>query len=374
MIKRTSLWAATVTAMALNAAAWGQQLAETNTPVSTPPGNTNPASTADGLAQWQHWPDSDIHPNDGVVFGVAVDPTTGDLFIVHKNSPNTWGGPAEIYKSTDQARTFSKANNTIIGSSLSAYHYNFDSTGRRMAFFLVGSPASGGMSIDGGVNWTPFAVDPKKRGFEGGVVDWDDTGKTCLAVCHESPTVALSHDAGATWQELDGFTSPVGIFDSRTLVVGGAQDHSLQRSTDGGATWTKVGDAPVTIRKIESIVNFKGVGYLATPQGLLASKDKGATWQPYGNPVDISGPSKKFRPQGPFFGADEKHIVLVGTDGVFQTKDGGEHWSKAAPFPAEILAHKPAFEESFAWDPVHNIVYACVRQVPALSCRLPPQN
>jgi photosystem II stability/assembly factor-like uncharacterized protein len=357
--------------LVLSAMAHGQDTSTTNAPTATSPGAP---ATADGLAQWQHWPDSDIHPSDGVVFGVAVDRTTGDLFTVHKNSPNTWGGPAEIYKSTDQARTFTKATNTIIGSSLSAYHYNFDSTGKRIAFFLVGSPASGGMSIDGGVTWTPFGVDPKKRGFEGGVVDWDDTGKTCLAVCHESPTVALSHDAGVTWQELDGFTSPVGIFDSKTLIVGNATDHSLQRSTDGGATWTKVGDAPVTIRKIESIVTFNGVGYLITPQGLLASKDKGATWQPYGKPVNISGTQNKFRPQGPFFGADEKHIVLAGTDGVFQTEDGGEHWIKVASFPAEVSAHKPAFEESFARDPVHNIIYACVRQVPALYCQIPVRS
>ena len=373
MIKQTCAWAVMVMTVFLTLmVADGQEVAATNTPAMPTSGaSTTPA--LDGLAQWQHWPDSPINPNDGIVFGVAVDRTTGDLFIVHKNSPNTWGGPAEIYKSTDQAKTFTKANNTIIGSSLSAYHYNFDSTGKRMAFFLVGSPASGGMSIDGGVNWAPFAVDPLKRGFECGVFDWDDTGKTCLAVLHESPTVVLSHDAGATWQTLAGFTSPVGIFDSKTLIVGD-KDHALQRSTDGGATWTKVGDAPVTIRRIESIVTFKGVGYLATPQGLLASKDKGATWQPYGTPVNISGPQNKFRPQGPFFGADEKHIVLFGTDGVFQTKDGGEHWAKVAPFPAEVFAHKPLFEESFAWDPVHNIVYACVRQVPALYCQLPPST
>jgi len=360
--------------LVLSATAYGQNASTTNAPTATSPGSTGAPAATDGLAQWQHWPDSDIHPNDGVVFGVAVDRNTGDLFIVHKNSPNTWGGPAEIYKSTDQARTFTKANNTIIGSSLSAYHYNFDSTGKKMAFFLVGSPGSGGMSSDGGANWTPFAGDPLlKRGFECGVFDWDDTGKTCLAVCHESPTVVLSHDAGATWQAFAGFTSPVGIFDSKTLIVG-SKDGTLQRSTDGGATWDKVGDAPVTIRKIESIVTFNGVGYLITPQGLLASKDKGATWEPYGNPVNISGAQKKFRPQGPFFGADEKHIVLVGTDGVFQTEDGGEHWTKVAPFPAEVLAHKPASEESFAWDPVHNIIYVCVRQVPALCCQLPVRS
>lgn len=88
--------------------------------------------------------------------------------------------------------------------------------------------------------------------------------------------------------------------------------------------------------------------------------------------MNISGTQKKFRPHGPFFGADEKHIVLVGMDGVFQTADGGAHWTKVALFPEDILHHTPPGEESFAWDPVHNIIYACCRQVPALCSQLPP--
>jgi len=331
------------------------------------------ANSAEPLAEWKHWPDSNIHPEDGAVFGVAVERTTGDLFIVHKPSAKAWTSPAEIWKSSDQARTFSKANNTLNGVLLSSYAFSFDPSGKRMAFFLM--YGGGGMSTDGGLNWTPFAS-VKPRDFDCGIVDWEGTGKTCLALCHESDPagkLVLSNDSGATWQELGtGFTGPIGLFDAKTLIVG-SKVGSMQRSTDGGATWTKVGDATKADRGIQSVVVFKGAGYLVTSQGLSVSKDKGTTWQPCGSPVNISG-TQKFRPQGPFFGADEKQIVLVGWDGVFQTTDGGAHWTKVAPYPGDypVPPAKGAGVGTFAWDPVHNIVYGCGRSLPTVYCQLPP--
>jgi len=373
-MKRACVWAALVTVVVLSglvARADGQNVAETKAPATAPSGTGSSAAAAGSgvsstpLAQWKHWPESDIHPDDGVVFGVAVDRITGDLFIILKPSAKAWGGKSEIGKSTDLAKTFSKAKNTIDGALLSSYAFTFDPSGKKMAFFLM--YGSGGLSTDGGVNWTPFgSVKPKD--FDCGVVDWDGGGKTCLALTHEAKgLLVLSNDSGATWKELGtGFTSPVGLFDAKTLISGKGRD--LQRSTDGGETWTKVGDAPQADRRIQSVVVLKGVGYLATEKGLLASKDKGATWVPYGNPVDISGAQKKFRPAGPFFGANEKHIVLVGLDGVFQTADGAAHWTKVAPFPESINAG----ESSVAWDPVHNIIYGCCRKAPAVCCQLPP--
>ena len=369
MSKHSRFWAIILAGMSISVVAAEGDI---KTPAA-PTENAGESADANGSAQWKHWPDSNIYPDDGAVFGVAVERTTGDLFIVHKPSAKAWTSPAEIWKSSDQAKTFSKANNTINGVLLSSYAFSFDPLGKRMAFFLM--YGGGGMSIDGGLNWTPFAS-VKPREFDCGVVDWEGTAKTCLALCHESDPagkLVLSNDSGATWQELGtGFTGPIGLFDAKTLIVG-SKGGSMQRSTDGGATWTKVDNAPKMNPGIQSVVVFKGAGYLVTPQGLSVSKDKGATWVLYGTPVNISGMQKKFRSHGPFFGVDERHIVLVGWDGVFQTTDGGAHWIKVAPFPEEI-PHPPAKSgsESFAWDPVHNIVYASARNAPAVYCQLPP--
>lgn len=343
-------------------------MADTKTAATAPSGASgagDSVATAEPLAEWKNWPDSDIHPDQGVVFGLAVDRNTGDLFVVRKPAGKFYGGNCEIDKSTDQARTFSKSKNNIEGAVVSSYAFSFDPTGKKMAFFFV--YGGGGMSSDGAVNWTPF-VQIKPRDFDCGAVDWEDTGKTCLAMTHEDKgLLVLSNDCGATWKELGtGYTCPVGIFDAKTFLA--CKDHDLLRSTDGGNTWVKVADAPTAY--IETIVTFKGVGYAVTRQGLLASKDKGATWAPYGKPVHISGtePLKwpGFLPNGPFFGADEKHIVLVSMDGVFQTADGAEHWTKVAATPEKTSI--------YAWDPVHNIVYACGRGSPPVCCQLPAMH
>jgi len=107
---------------------------------------------------------------------------------------------------------------------------------------------------------------------------------------------------------------------------------------------------------------------LATENGLLVSKDKGATWKALGAPINICNAPNKFRVSGLFFGADENHILLVGMDGVFRTADGGASWKKVAPYPSD----DPGFpmHSCFAWDPVHNIVYAARSGKPALLCRL----
>ena len=61
---------------------------------------------------------------------------------------------------------------------------------------------------------------------------------------------------------------------------------------------------------------------MGTTNGLLVSKDKGASWQPQGAAANVW--------QGPFFGHDEKDIVVVGKDGVFISKNAGETWTRAA--------------------------------------------
>ena len=208
------------------------------------------------------------------------------------------------------------------------------------------------------------------------MVDWEATGTACLAMTHETHGVlVLSTDSGATWKVLGkDFALPVGIFDPQTLLVGNYKI-GLQRSTDGGATWTKVCDLPRTSLSAAyaaegtSIIVYKGAGYLLTENGLLVSKDKGATWTTLGAPVKTCSPPGKFRVSGPFFGADKKHILVVGMDGVFQTANGGADWKKVASYPSS----DPEFpvHSCFAWDSAHNIVYAARAGKPGLLCQLP---
>jgi hypothetical protein len=93
---------------------------------------------------------------------------------------------------------------------------------------------------------------------------------------------------------------------------------------------------------------YKGAGYWLTEKGLISSKDKGATWAPYGGPV-----SAWF---GPYFGGDAKHMVVFGKDGFLETQDSGLTWKVAAPPPPEKELTDKWFS-NVAWDPKGNVFY-----------------
>jgi hypothetical protein len=340
------------------------------------------AESEEPLAEWKSWPDSELHPAKGSVCGMVVDRTTGDLFAAVKPYR------AELWKSTDQGKSFVALKGVIGGLPINSYSFCADPAGKRLAcFFAYG----GGMVTDGGARLTKFGtIIPaeavhcvsmdisrvNRNCFELGVVDWEATGTASLAMTHETHGVLLlSTDSGATWKVLgEDFTLPVGIFNPQTLLAGNCKI-GLRRSTDGGATWTKVCDLPKTslssayAAEGTSIIVYRGAGYLLTENGLLLSRDKGATWTNLGAPIRICRPPNKFRASGPFFGADEKHILLVGMDGVFQTASGGANWRKVAPYPSNDPAFPP--HSCFAWDPVHNIAYAARAGKPGLLCQLP---
>jgi len=99
-------------------------------------------------------------------------------------------------------------------------------------------------------------------------------------------------------------------------------------------------------------VFFAGAHYLGSTNGLLVSKDLGASWQQQGMTVDIW--------QGPLFGRDEKHMLVVGKNGVFTTSDAGRAWKQVAGLkPKEGgFVFTPSWFGCYAWDPVNNILYA----------------
>jgi photosystem II stability/assembly factor-like uncharacterized protein len=139
----------------------------------------------------------------------------------------------------------------------------------------------------------------------------------------------------------------VGAMDATTLIY--SKGEGIHRSTDSGNTWIQVSSANPQTR---IPVLFQGIHYLGTATGLLVSKDKGASWQPQGATVNIW--------QGPFFGRNQKEILVVGKDGVFITMNAGETWSRAAGLkPKERgFVFAPNWFGCYAWDPVNRILYA----------------
>ena len=230
-------------------------------------------------------------------------------------------------------------------------------------------------SLDGSAGWTTDGLHWKRftslgRNWDFGSVDWSSTvPTTIIAAKHETTPpgeVYVTTDGGVAWRRLSIYLngnrdriSMVGALDATTFIY--SNGDGIHRSTDSGITWTNVSSAtPQT----GVPVLFRTVHYLGGTNGLLLSADRGASWQKHGATVNIW--------QGPFFGRDEKEMVVVGKDGVFMTKDAGATWKQVAGLkPREGgFVFSPNWFGCYAWDPVNNLLYASAMGNPVFKIEL----
>lgn len=279
----------------------------------------------------------------GETAGVAVDPTTGDVYMIVTG--------LGIWKSTDQGKTFVRSEGKRVGGRCeTSFSLNFDNAGRRLACFMLDGKCA--WTGDAGATWTPFT--DVGRNWDYAAVDWSAVSvKTIFAALHESGgKVMFSDDGGRTWIKLFediefDKSGGLGIFDATTLVYK-QKGKGIQRSTDAGKTWTKVADHEPVGRLV---VMHKGKAFWLAKDGLLVSTDKGATWTMQGKPIEAS--------IGPFFDpANEKRIVTAGAKGIFQSNDAGETWQLVSKLPAAFdRLPKLGWFTNVAWDPVHDVYY-----------------
>lgn len=279
--------------------------------------------------------------------GVVVNRTNGEVTIKVVG--------LGLWRSSDRGGNWQMIDdNTISGRDETGWATSGDQNapGRLASFSLDGTA---GWTADG-LKWQRFTS--LGRNWDFGSVDWATAvPKTILGAKHEtSPPgeVYLTQDGGVTWRQLaihlsgrPDRLSMAGVLAATTLVYGNGD--GIHRSTDAGGTWTKV--SPVNPQTRIPVL-FRGVHYLGSTNGLLVSKDLGATWQPQGAAVNVW--------QGPFFGRDEKEMLVVGKDGAFLTKTAGADWKQVASLkPKERgFVFTPNWFGCYAWDPVNNILYA----------------
>ena len=279
----------------------------------------------------------------GETAGVAVDPRSGDVYMIVTG--------LGVWKSADAGQNFVRVDGGKVGGRCeTAFSLTTDAGGKRLACFMLDGKCS--WTGDSGKTWNPFT--DVGRNWDYAAVHWSaDKVESIFAALHESGgQVMFSRDGGQSWSKLledaeFDKSGGLGIFDSRTLVYT-QKGRGIQRSTDAGKTWTQVSDRQPIGRLVNQIA---GKAYWLAKEGLLVSTDQGATWTVEGRPVEASiGPYVD--PQNP------RRIVVAGAPGIFQTDDGGENWKLVSPLPPEFeKLPKAGWYTTVAWDPVHNEFY-----------------
>lgn len=272
-----------------------------------------------------------------------------------------------LWRSSDQGKTWQRIDEDhISGRDETGWATSLDqNTPTRMTSFSL--DGSAGWTTDGR-NWKSFSS--LGRNWDFGSVDWAaPVPSTIIAAKHETHPpgeVYVTTDGGITWKKLAIYLgdnrergSMVGALDETTLIY--SKGEGIYRSTDTGATWAKVSSASPQTR---IPVFFRGCHYLGSATGLLVSKDNGLQWQPQGQPINIW--------EGPFFGHDQKEIMVVGNGGVFMTKTAGDAWTHVADLkPKEgNFAFSANWFGCYAWDPLNNILYASAMGNPVYKLEL----
>jgi hypothetical protein len=277
--------------------------------------------------------------------GLIVTPT-GDIFMQTANKG--------ICVSKDQGATWSVvADNKITGRCENGFcfsvAYPYDG---RLALFCYDAQTSGGISLDGGKTWKPFAK--VNRGLQFADVDWNTRDpQTILGVTHEPYFTVLSDDAGKSWRQLFKDQTPtyaMGVIDGRTFTrcIPQKRGGDLELSTDAGQTWTQVADYPVQGRRP---VHYGKNVYWTTSRGVITTTN-GKDWT-------LTGKGAEGAYYGPYFGTSEQEFVVATKKRFLKTEDGGKTWTPIANvYVAPDIFHNADGYCYFGWDAKHNILYA----------------
>ncbi len=132
-----------------------------------------------------------------------------------------------------------------------------------------------------------------------------------------------SMDGGKSWAKLaDGVGGPVDFHQmdaskADPKVIYGVYG-SLQRSTDGGRTWTKMGPVPDGLIDLVASGKDGDTLYAATKGGLFKSIDAGRSWQP-AHVINRPATMVQVSARG------EVYAFIFGT-GLVRADDGGVNW------------------------------------------------
>jgi photosystem II stability/assembly factor-like uncharacterized protein len=244
-----------------------------------------------------------------------------------------------IYRSTDNGNSW--MNTQLVSGTYPAFAIDPLSPSILYA-------ASGGTilkSSNAGAGWSAIYVESRP-----------DRSITNLVVQPSNPNVILagtntgefllSRDYGNSWQLYTTLGASEGIISmffaedsSTTLFVLGSKNN-LYKSTDVGRSWTSIGQSlskypgATTISWITTLQHKPDIFYVATPYGLLTSKDSGTTWEAIQTLVPFGSQPIQLVAVNP----DNQNIlyVMVGNR-LRKSEDGGKTWDAKIVLPTSRI-------------------------------------
>jgi hypothetical protein len=182
----------------------------------------------------------------------------------------------------------------------------------------------------------------------------DPERRTMLAGGHGRPEVHRSIDGGQTWENISsglpggamGEASYPHVIDAGTYLVGAHKGSAsgIFRTTDGGASWTRVFARAVSGPPLRS--GDGNLYWVVEEGGIVASSDDGETWEPLENRAPAGGERR-----GRIVELGDGTWITMGVEHVIVSGDRGVTWQAVGPpFP-----YQP---DGFTYSAVRGAVYA----------------
>lgn len=280
------------------------------------------------------WSPANVGYEDGSGYAFALDPSTpGTMYL---------GSEGGVYKTTSGGTSWTRSNSGINRADVRSL--TFDPSNPTTIY--AGTYANGiAKTVDLGTTWT--YVNSGLHQLDGRLVN----DFTAIVVDPSSPSTIYAGafdfdgafkttDGGASWTKLPGlsFVRALAIdpANPNKLYAGGAG--GAVKTSDGGSTWTAIDDlSGVTVVAWEIEPNLSSAAFAGTSGGVFKTTDGGASWSSSSNGLPNSPVLALARD------ASSPGTLYVSTEaGTFRTTDAAATWT-GAPYPsAYSLAIDPA--------------------------------
>ncbi|HET7452826.1 MAG TPA: hypothetical protein VFL12_08805 [Thermoanaerobaculia bacterium] len=253
----------------------------------------------------------------GGAFTAAFDPSSPSVVYA--------GATIGVGRSADSGKTWTVVSHGLPDNRVNALFVDPAHSGTVLAGTAVGLYRT----TDSGADWSPFGT-----GLPAGIsvdqLSADPSNPQTLLANTSYGTVFRSTDGGATWGNVSGLPPSPSIdevrFDPTTPGRAFAGASTVYRSTDHGASWNAVSDSSF-LGTVNEFAFLPGVVLVATNDALEKSTNGGVSWTKVHNGIPAS--ETFFNGVAVSPGPSPIIIAAVEANGIVRSTDGGATWAVA---------------------------------------------